>query len=213
MYICGIDEAGRGSILGPLVIAGLLIHHSKLSQLKSLGVKDSKKLTKKSRYKLYRQIIKIADDYKIKKIPAKIVDRYVYKHNLNLLEAKYMGKTVLLLRPQITYVDSCDVNNLRFGNLVSQTSSSKVISLHKADSRLMVVAAASIIAKVNRDNTIKKLQKQYNIGSGYTSDIITYSFIKNCIKNQNIPYFVRNSWQTIYNINSTYCKNCANTIK
>ena len=198
MYLCGVDDAGRGSALGPLVIAGVLVHHSKLQKLKYIGVRDSKKLTKQSRSKLYNKILDLVDDYHVSKIHTKKIDQYVYVHNLNLLEAEYMGKTISILRPQISYVDSCDINATRFGNLVSRISNSKIISLHHADSKLIVVAAASIIAKVNRDNAIKKIQRQYdNIGSGYPSDIITHKFIKNCIKNNLMPNFVRNSWKTV----------------
>ncbi len=214
MYVCGVDDAGRGSVLGPLVIAGILIHHSKLQLLKSMGVRDSKRLTKQSRHKLYNKIIDLADDYYVAKISAKKIDRYVYQHNLNLLEAEYMGKTISALKPQISYIDSCDVNAIRFGNIVSRLSNSKIFSLHHADSKLIVVSAASIIAKVTRDNIIIKLQKKYNVGSGYPSDMLTHEFIENCIKNKVIPYFVRNSWKTVRSINNLYhCRNFASIIK
>jgi len=69
MRVCGVDEAGRGSVLGPLVIAGIVINKSKINLLKKQGVRDSKKLTPPVRKLLYKKIISIVDDYYIVKIP------------------------------------------------------------------------------------------------------------------------------------------------
>ena len=99
MQICGIDDAGRGSMLGPLVIAGLSLDKKKLKKLSSLGVKDSKKLSPKLREQLYKKIIEIADDYYITKISPRSIDASVKKHCLNGLEAKYMAKVVSKLNP------------------------------------------------------------------------------------------------------------------
>ncbi|MDH5418678.1 MAG: ribonuclease HII, partial [Nitrosopumilus sp.] len=71
MQICGVDDAGRGSMLGPLVIAGISLEKKNLKQLSSLGVKDSKKLSPKLREILYKKILKIVDDYYIVKISPK----------------------------------------------------------------------------------------------------------------------------------------------
>ena len=94
VQICGIDEAGRGSMLGPLVIAGISLEKKNLRKLTSLGVKDSKKLSSKSRKILYKKIIKVVDDYYIVKIPPRSIDASVKKHLLNNLEAKHMAKVV-----------------------------------------------------------------------------------------------------------------------
>ena len=94
MQICGVDDAGRGSLLGPLVIAGISLNKKDLKKLSSLGVKDSKKLPPKLRENLYKQIIKTVDDYYVIKIPPKSIDASVKKHCLNGLEAKYMAKVV-----------------------------------------------------------------------------------------------------------------------
>jgi len=87
MQICGIDDAGRGSMLGPLVIAGISLEKKNLRKLTSLGVKDSKKLSSKSRGILYKKIIEIVDDYYVVKIPPRSIDASVKKHLLNHLEA------------------------------------------------------------------------------------------------------------------------------
>lgn len=202
MQICGVDDAGRGSMLGPLVIAGISLDKKNLKQLSSLGVKDSKKLSPKSREDLYKKIIKIADDYYVAKISPKSIDTSVKNHCLNSLEAKYMAKVVSKLNPDTSYVDSCDVNPSRFGREISQISGNhKIKSYHHADSRFVVVSAASILAKVIRDRSMMKLRKDYNLGSGYPSDSITIKFVTNYYKmNHVLPSFVRKSWKPVQKI-------------
>jgi len=180
VQVCGVDEAGRGSLVGPLVIAGVSINRSKIRKLKSMGIRDSKKLTPSQREKLYKKIIKFADNYYVAKINPPTIDKSVTKHDLNNLEAKYMAKVISKLNPNISYVDSCDVNPSRFGKKISKLSkNNKVKSYHHADSRFVIVSAASIIAKVSRDRAIKKIQKKHNVGSGYPSDTKTIRFVKN----------------------------------
>jgi len=197
MQICGVDDAGRGSLLGPLVIAGISIEKTKIPKLLALGVKDSKKLTAKTREKLYKKIILIVDSYYIAKIPPKSIDNSVKKHGLNKLEAKYMAKVISKLNPDTSFVDSCDVNPKRFGKEISRLSNNKKIrSYHHADSRFIVVSAASIIAKVTRDKVITRLRKDHDLGSGYPSDRKTINFVKKYYKTQKImPNFVRKSWK------------------
>jgi len=94
VQVCGIDDAGRGPMLGPLVIAGISLEKKNIKKLSALGVKDSKKLTPKTREHLYKKIIKIVDNYYIAKISPRSIDASVKKHCLNGLEAKYMAKVV-----------------------------------------------------------------------------------------------------------------------
>ncbi len=208
MQVCGVDDAGRGSMLGPLVIAGISLNKTKLRKLSSLGVKDSKKLSPKSREELYKKIISLVDDYYVMRIFPKSIDASVVKHNLNHLEAKYMAKVISKLDPDTSYVDSCDVNPQRFGKEISILSNNKKIkSYHHADSKFVIVSAASIIAKVSRDRSISRLRKNHNIGSGYPSDSKTVQFVTSYYKkHKTIPTFVRKSWkptQKILNFNSS----------
>jgi len=189
-------------MLGPLVIAGVSINRSKIRKLSEMGVKDSKKLSPAARERLYKKIIDFVDEYYVAKISPKTIDKSVKKHNLNHLEARYMAKVISKLQPNISYVDSCDVNPTRFGKEISKLSKSKKIrSYHHADSRFVVVSAASIIAKVNRDRAIALLRKKYDLGSGYPSDTKTTSFVKNYVsENNEIPNFVRVSWKPVQKI-------------
>ena len=197
MQICGVDDAGRGSMLGPLVIAGISLDKKNLRKLSSLGVKDSKKLTPKSREDLYKKIIALVDNYHVTKISPKIIDSSVKKHALNQLEAKYMAKVISKLDPDTSFVDSCDVNPKRFGKEISKLAcDKKVKSYHHADSRFIVVSAASIIAKVSRDKAIARLRKTNDLGSGYPSDRKTIEFVKKYYQaNKIMPNFVRKSWK------------------
>lgn len=202
MQICGIDDAGRGSMLGPLVIAGVSLDKKNIKKLSKLGVKDSKKLSPNSRELLYKKIIDVVDNYFITKISPRSIDASVKKHCLNNLEAKHMAKVVLKLNPDTSYVDSCDVNPKRFGKEISQLSDNhKIKSYHHADSRFIVVSAASILAKVTRDKAILRLNKKYDLGSGYPSDFKTVNFVKKYYaKNQVMPIFVRKSWKPVQKI-------------
>ena len=202
MQVCGIDDAGRGSMLGPLVISGISIDKKNLRKLSSLGVKDSKKLSPKNRELLYKKIIALVDDYYITKIPPRSIDASVKRHGLNELEAKYMAKVVSKLDPDTSYVDSCDVNPKRFGKEISKLSDNhKIKSYHHADSRFVVVSAASILAKVTRDRAIEKLRKNHDLGSGYPSDSKTVKFVTNYYKtNRSLPTFVRKSWKPVQKI-------------
>ena len=198
MQVCGVDEAGRGSMLGPLVVAGISISKSKVNLLKKQGIRDSKKLSPKVRERLYKKIIQIVDDYYVVKIPPRTIDKSVSNHSLNHLEAKYMAKVISKLSPSTAFVDSCDVNSRRFGKEISKlTSNTKIRSYHHADSKFITVSAASILAKVSRDRAITRLRKKHDIGSGYPSDPKTRVFVKKSIrKNQNLA-FLRKSWKPV----------------
>ncbi len=199
MLVCGVDEAGRGSMIGPLVIAGVSIKQTKLKALSKIGVRDSKKLTPLARERLYKKITNLVDDYVVSKVTPKQVDSFVAKHQLNYLEASHMAKVIKRLKPSVSYVDACDVNAARFGNQIALIANTgKIKSYHHADSTFVIVSAASIIAKVTRDRAIAKLNKEHNLGSGYPSDAKTVEFVRDWLsKHDQVPDFVRKSWSPV----------------
>lgn len=199
MLICGVDDAGRGSAIGPLVIAGVCIERNKIRQLSEIGVKDSKQLTAHAREGLYKKILALADDHYVAMISPRIIDQSVQKNQLNQLEGRYMAKVIAKLRPYSSYVDSCDVNPARFGMLISKLAKAdRVHSSHHADRRFPVVSAASIVAKVNRDRAVEKIRKNFDVGSGYPSDPKTMNFIRQFITSNGVPpKFVRKSWKPV----------------
>lgn len=203
MLISGVDEAGRGPVIGPLVIAGISVEENHLPKLVDLGVKDSKLLSSQKREKLAVEIRKLAKCHIVLLSPAEI-DRVVESkrrlYKLNRLEARAMARVIAVLKPDIVYVDASDVLADRFGEHIAEnlSYSPKIICQHKADINYPIVSAASILAKVERDSVILQLQKKHgNIGCGYPRDFNTIKFLENWIKNYGTyPDFVRKSWKT-----------------
>ena len=203
MLIAGVDEAGRGCVIGPLVIAGVLVKEENLRFLKQLGVKDSKLLTAKKRESLFSEILKIAENHFIVKLQPSEIDHAVDSgrklHKLNRLEAETMAQIINTLKPDEAYVDAADVLEERFKHHIQERLTIKTIltSKHKADRIYPAVSAASIIAKVTRDNDIAALAAQHgDFGSGYLADPKTMTFLKQWLKtNGDYPDFVRKSWK------------------
>ena len=202
--IAGVDEAGRGSILGPLVIAGIGIPANRISDLTRLGVRDSKMLTPKSREHLIKEIVDLADGLSIIMFDSHEVDRYVFLNGLNELEALGMANVIRNIRADEIYIDSCDVNLDRYRRSIQKymVGPRNICCLHHADTINIVVSAASILAKIIRDNEIQKIRKVYHdIGSGYPSDEKTMHFIQKWIKvHESLPTFARKSWKPLRNI-------------
>ena len=161
--ICGIDEAGRGPVLGPMVICGVCYFETDLKLLDEIGVKDSKKLTPIKRSKLAKIIKDQCYDYTTIVVSAQEIDEREKKRiTLNKLEEIKMAEIIETLKPKITYIDAADVNEARFGNSIKKLlkfSTTKIISKHKADDLYPIVSASSIIAKVTRDNIIEELKR------------------------------------------------------
>lgn len=204
--ICGIDEAGRGPVFGPLVVAGASFEDD--LQLIKLGVRDSKKLTPNRREQLAIKIQKIAIKIKTIEIAAADIDEMRKVMTLNEIEVNAFVKIVEELKPDICYVDSVDVNDIRFGKTILSKLSYRpdIISKHKADDRYPVVAAASILAKTIRDEKVvriaQELEKKLNLplGSGYPSDVITQRFLHAWVhKYGSLPPYIRKSWKTASN--------------
>lgn len=201
MNVLGIDEAGRGPVIGPLVVAGVVIPDEKIQILERMGVKDSKRLTP-SRRRLLSRKLKNMFEYKTVEITAKDIDNLRSKDvNLNEIEKIAMLKIIDNLDTDCIIIDSVDVKPKRLeGEIKSITKDIKVIAEHKADDKYIQVAAASIIAKHERDMVIEQLKKEYRkigeIGSGYPSDPKTKKFLQNFTYDE-MPEIVRKSWRTV----------------
>ncbi len=201
--ICGVDEAGKGPVMGPMVVAAVSVENAKL--IENLGFKDSKLLSSQRRLELFN-LIKQNYRYEIEVINVEKIDEYRMKNQLNLLNRKAFEKVISRLNPKVAYVDAADVNEERFGREIkvnlTNPNDTDVISMHKADSMIPVVAAASIIAKQTRELEIKKLKKEIgDFGSGYPSDERTIKFLKSYFHdNSRWPPGTRKSWKTIERI-------------
>ena len=200
MDILGIDEAGRGSVLGPMVIAGVIVPEKMEKILERMGVKDSKRLTPNRRTILSRKLRKMFD-YEIVVISAREIDDLRASGvNLNEIEKNAMESIILKLKPEKAIVDAVDVKAERFQENLCNDTGINVVAEHKADDKYIQVSAASIIAKAERDEYIKEINKDYiksgGIGSGYPSDPTTKKFLENYTYDE-MPDFVRKSWATV----------------
>ena len=201
--ICGADESGRGPCFGPLVVAGVLVESD--ADLVHIGVCDSKQLTPKKREQLAPMIKNLASKYEIIVMPASDIDDLRKTMTLNELEVFVYSKIIEKLRPDICYVDAVDVKEERFGwdILACLSYKPRIISEHRADEKYPIVGAASILAKVTRDQQVRKIAEELEpklglpLGSGYPSDPITKHFLTTWVSRfGSLPPHVRQSWET-----------------
>ena len=210
--IIGVDEAGRGPVIGPLVVCAVRIPNMDLKILEEMGVKDSKKINKAKRKKIFESITENCKKgkWKISTIicSASEIDKEMKKSNLNQLEVKLFAKAIeeIGLFKKIIHinVDACDVDEIRFGKNIEKTlgerwDNTEIISKHKMDEIDLVTATASIMAKVTRDSEIEKLNDStdFEIGSGYPSDLTTRNAVKKMIENKFLHNELRWSWKTV----------------
>jgi len=196
--ICGVDEAGKGSVLGPMIIAAVGISSEDI--LEGIRVKDSKLLCAKERERLYTIIRKKCHVATVR-LDAQQIDIMRRDMTLNEAVARSHAKVIVKLSPDYAYLDACDVNTFRYAEMVKNhlVLPCEIISEHHADEKFPVVSAASIIAKVTRDRAIATLAKKYGtIGSGYPSDPVTIRFLNSYIDENRVPPpIARKSWKTV----------------
>ena len=144
--ICGIDEAGRGPLAGPVVVAGVIMPKDSIIE----GVNDSKKVSEKKREKLYDLIIKEAISYSVAVIGQDIID------DINILNATKQGVTQVVeelnIKPDLILVDA--LTNIN-------TKGIPYDSIIKGDAKCYNIAAASILAKVTRDRIMRQWDEIY----------------------------------------------------
>ena len=183
--------------MGPLAV-GILRADSD-EGLRSLGVKDSKKLTPKRRESIYEELVGSYDTYVVE-ASASEIDDLRKSISLNEIELNMFVEAFNKLTGDVAYADCPDVNEARFSLSMKRKCTGRVIAEHKADDRYPVVSAASIIAKVTRDRRITEISEEFgeNIGSGYPSDHVTMGFIEKWIKDNGFPpLYTRCSWETV----------------
>ncbi len=200
--IIGIDEAGRGCIIGPMVMCAAAINPLDEYKLKELGVKDSKKLTVRQRERLFPKVARMCK-YITVKITAEEISQKMEKYNLNEIEAMKAAYAIdhLHLKGATAYIDSPDNVPAKFTKRVQKylKTKARIISKNKADDLHLIVGAASIIAKVTRDREIERIKKEvgFDFNSGYTSDPITQKFIAKRKDYPAIKPYIRTKWSTV----------------
>ena len=205
--VAGIDEAGRGCVLGPLVIAICVIDKSKIDYFREIGITDSKLLSKSKRKELFEIIKNEAEEYHIKIISVQELNTKMDRFSLNDIEAEGMVDLISSIKSKVSnvYIDCPDVEPCTFKKRVSilikkdkykKVSTDNLVVEHKADLNYIVVSCASILAKFTRDSIIEEMFGK-NI-SGYPSDERTIKYLKDyIIKNKCVPETARVKWDTI----------------
>lgn len=136
MCVCGIDEAGRGPVIGPMVMAMVCADDI------NFYVNDSKLLTRNKRSLIFNDVSGLYHKYYIIN-PAEIDDA-VKKHSLNNLEEQYAEKLILKAECEKIYIDCFDVNESRLERILKDRTGKEVICRHHADRDIKIVSAASM---------------------------------------------------------------------
>lgn len=203
----GIDDAGRGPVIGPMVLAGCLIDEKTAMEFKKLGVKDSKQLTQKRREFLDEKIKEKAETFEIVIVPPEVIDgKGVNRTKLNELEAIACAEIINKINKgfkKIKIVIDCPSTNLTAWRdsvriKIENLSNLEIFCEHKADKNHVSVSAASILAKNIREKEMALLKKKYGnkIGSGYTSDPLTQKFLEENLKRYQNHGIFRKTWST-----------------
>jgi ribonuclease HII len=212
-HLIGIDDAGRGPVIGPMILAGVLIDNKEESILKELGAKDSKLLSPTTRNKIGNEI-KSKYKYHIEKSSPEDIDSC---ENLNTLEAMKAAMIINQLTEKIkeevdVIIDCPSVNTKEWKSTVEKFLNNKekikIKAEHKADFNYPVVSAASIIAKESREEEVAKLKKELQIdfGSGYPADPKTIEFIEKNYADPIYSKIIRHSWSTVKKLKTSQKK-------
>lgn len=145
-FVAGIDEAGRGPLAGPVVVASVIMPMDNIIE----GINDSKKLSEKKRNLLFEKIKEVAIAYHIEVVDEKVIDQ------INILNATKLGMKncieKLSVVPDVVFIDAVKID-----------SDVQTVSIIKGDAKSYSIAAASILAKVHRDNMMLQYDKEYPI--------------------------------------------------
>jgi ribonuclease HII len=210
MLLLGIDEAGKGPVVGSMFVAGMVIDEEKLFDLSAIGVKDSKQLTPERREILAKKIIRIATDQYILEVQPRVIDELRQVMTMNDIMVRCFAQILKRLSyAHRAILDAADVNEERFAKRVLDASGTtmEILAEHRADQNHQVVSAASILAKVKRDQSIRDLERSIGciIGSGYPSDPQTIMFLNQWVKeHRELPPCARYTWATAQRIKASF---------
>ena len=197
MRVLGLDEAGRGAVLGPMTVGAFLIDDEAYAELESIGVTDSKKLSAKKREVIAGLLPDLGTGV-VREVTAREIDA----GNLNRLEEEVFIELIEQLQPDHVILDAPThprgIPALTQRILAKLTYTPTLCIEPKADLNYLPVGAASILAKVQRDAVISSLGE---LGSGYPSDPTTRAFLIEALRSEApMPAFVRTRWSTLDNL-------------
>ena len=206
MLTLGIDDAGRGPLIGPMILAGVLINPEQEKYLKKHNVRDSKQIHNSQMETFAKLVRKHSIENKVvKTFPEEIDSSLATGTNLNTLEAIKTAEIINALnnkKEKIKVVVDCpSANTIAWRatliKLIKHAQNLEVHCEHKADTNYVAAAAGSVLAKATREQEVEKIKKQYgDIGSGYPSDPNTKKFLKKHGKELSNSGIFRKSWAT-----------------
>lgn len=201
--ILGIDEAGRGALLGPLVVAGVLVEKANLSRLRSMGAADSKAIPRTRRKELLLRLLPLALGARVRVISPQEIDA----HSLTELELSAAAELICTFRPTLVVMDAPVSPGAipRFQERLVQVllaSGHRVPQLSiapKADRDSPAVGLASILAKVTRDAHVTWLRERFgDFGWGYPGERAVRDFLREWWEtHRELPPICRRRWSTV----------------
>ncbi len=207
MLRLGIDDAGRGPVIGPMILAGCLVNKETEKEFEKLGVTDSKKLTQKRRVFLAEKIKEMSESFEVAiTLPDEITKNNTNGINLNQVEAIKAAEIINKINKgteKIKVIIDCPSVGIKKWDDYLRTKIKNLANLeisceHKADKNHISVSAGSILAKARREEEMNKLKKKYGdeIGSGYTSDPTTCKFLQKYAEKFKNDGIFRQTWVT-----------------
>jgi len=201
--VVGIDEAGRGPVIGSMFIGGFMVDEEDLDKVDDLGVKDSKKLSDKKRGSLAKKLREMGNPF-LKEITASEIDDLREVMTLNEIEIQGFTDVIERSNADKIIVDLPEPDGDRFirkmkKELPAKFENRDFIAEHEADDNFPIVSAASIIAKSARENHVDELKKKYgyDFKSGYPHDSPTIEFLEEYVEEKGeLPEETRRSWST-----------------
>ncbi len=199
--IAGIDEAGRGPLIGDMFLACIVIDKGSLRRLMEAGVRDSKTLSRSRRMKLLPIIINYSIRIFVRRYPPHVID----ERNINELLARGVAEILRRLNSlnnvnvDAVYID--DIGGRKAHEIIfsalPQGELPRIVIEPKADRKYVVVSAASVLAKCLRDLHVEGLHRLWgDFGSGYPSDPKLRTWLKSVLEKGSIPPIIRRSWKT-----------------
>ncbi|MEM4699736.1 MAG: ribonuclease HII [Candidatus Nezhaarchaeales archaeon] len=197
----GVDEAGRGCVVGPLFVAAAAFTEEGLERLREAGVRDSKRLSRRRREELEGLIRREAAFLGLRRVDPWVID----SRNINEAEVEAVASLLSELRGRLEGAEVEAVTVDLFGreeelrDLINKAfPGAEARLVHGADALFTECSAASIIAKVERDRFIDWLKRAYgDFGSGYSSDPRTVEWLAAAAASGRLPPWVRRSWRTL----------------
>ena len=214
-YVIGADEAGRGCVLGSLVMTAFAVEEKKEHALKLAGARDSKELTPQKRESIRKELETLGEHRTTHITAGQINDAMGSKVSLNELEARRLAILLADFAKEIEargdkvktiYVDSPDPIPIKYEKRIRAVAPSlakiKIVSDNKSENKYPCVAAASIVAKTTRDFELEKIKKIFgeDFGTGYTHDKVTIDFVKRHLHDAKLEPFLRIHWKTVKNM-------------